>query len=127
MVDLGISGDNIMSCNPPCKNIFKILPTTNGGENNTFSVVSDIIQENGSIKVVKNDGTSYNLDINGSSNNEVIFGDGIYIVNLYINGIRLLFREITNSNKTMVITGIFHNGAWQGDAPDGENINNPFK
>lgn len=57
---------------------------------------------------------------------QVAFTEREATVDLLINGIQLLFRELANGNRDMVCTGIKHNDVWYGDAPDNETAQNPF-
>lgn len=56
----------------------------------------------------------------------VMFTDNVATVDLLLNGMQLLFRELKHSNKLMTITGIRVGGKWYGDAPNGEQAYNPF-
>lgn len=57
---------------------------------------------------------------------QVAFTEREATVDLLINGIQLLFRELANGNRDMVCTGVRHNDVWYGDAPDNEHAQNPF-
>lgn len=57
---------------------------------------------------------------------QISFTEREATVNLAINDMRLLFREVANSNRLMVATGINYNNVWYGDAPDNEQATNPF-
>lgn len=57
---------------------------------------------------------------------QVFFTEREATVDLMINGMQLLFREVANSNRTMVVTGVNYNNVWYGDAPDNEQATNPF-
>lgn len=57
---------------------------------------------------------------------QVAFTEREATVDLLINGIQLLFRELANGNRDMVCTGIKYNDVWYGDAPDNETAQNPF-
>lgn len=82
------------------------------------------------IKVVTPDdmGASLAPDAEGKYQaiSQVAFTEREATVDLLINGIQLLFRELANGNRDMVCTGVKYNDAWYGDAPDNEHAQNPF-
>lgn len=57
---------------------------------------------------------------------QVFFTEREATVDLMINGVQLLFREVANSNRTMLATGVKFNDMWYGDAPDDTPATNPF-
>lgn len=82
------------------------------------------------IKVVTPDDMGKSITLSGAGKYEAIsqvaFTEREATVDLPINGMKLIFRELANSNRDMVCTGIKYQGAWYGDAPDTETAQNPF-
>lgn len=83
------------------------------------------------MKVVMPDDMGKGLSFNPTTQkfeaiSQVAFTEREAVVDLMINGIQLLFREIANSNRTMVATGVRYNNVWYGDSPDDTPATNPF-
>lgn len=81
------------------------------------------------IKLITPDDLGEGIEYNPATKKfepKVIFTDREATVPLYLNGIELLFRQLANSNRAMVMTGIKYNGTWWGDAPDDEPFVDPF-
>ena len=57
---------------------------------------------------------------------QVFFTDREATVDLQLNGIQLIFRELANGNRPMLCTGVLYQGTWYGDAPDDAPATNPF-
>lgn len=58
---------------------------------------------------------------------QVVFRKGGATVDLLLNDMQLIFRELANSNRSMICTGVKYQGQWYGDAPDDTEFNDPFK
>ena len=73
-------------------------------------------------------GDSIQLKENGKFEavSQVFFTDREATLDMQINGMQLLFRELANGNRPMLCTGVYYQGAWYGDAPDAEPAQNPF-
>lgn len=92
------------------------------------------IQRNNNMKDVKvitpedlGDGIVWNAQTQKyEAISQVFFTEREATVDLMINGMQLLFREVANSNRVMVVTGVNFNNKWYGDAPDNEQATNPF-
>ena len=73
------------------------------------------------------DVTALNLPVSeNTGSTRIEFTEREATVDLMINGIQLLFRELKNSNKLMCVTGVHYQGQWYGDSPDNEPATNPF-
>lgn len=57
---------------------------------------------------------------------KVMFNNNAAVVDLGTNGMQLMFREVINSDKPMLVTGVFIRGKWYGDSPDDSLAINPF-
>lgn len=57
---------------------------------------------------------------------QVFFTDREATVDLQLNGMQLIFRELANGNRPMLCTGVLYQGTWYGDAPDADPATNPF-
>lgn len=73
-------------------------------------------------------GDSIQLKENGKFEavSQVFFTDREATLDMQINGMQLLFRELANGNRPMLCTGVYYQGTWYGDAPDAEPAKNPF-
>lgn len=74
-------------------------------------------------------GESLSLDPNTKKYeaiSQIAFTEREATVDLLVNGIQLLFREVANSNRPMVVTGVLYEGKWYGDSPDNLPADNPF-
>lgn len=71
-------------------------------------------------------GIKYNPETKKVESN-VLFGTRTATVDLMINGIQLVFREILNSDGKICPTGVRVNGAWYGDSPNDEPVNSPWE
>ena len=57
---------------------------------------------------------------------QVFFTDREATVDLQLNGMQLIFRELANGNRPMLCTGVLYQGTWYVDAPDADPATNPF-
>lgn len=57
---------------------------------------------------------------------QVAFQSNAATVDFMFNGIQLIFRQITNSNRPMVCTGVLYQGKWYGDSPNDKSYIDPF-
>ena len=73
-------------------------------------------------------GDSIQLKENGKFEavSQVFFTDREATVDLQLNGMQLIFRELANGNRPMLCTGVLYQGTWYGDAPDADPATNPF-
>lgn len=57
---------------------------------------------------------------------QVVFTNKEATVNLLFNDIHLVFRQLANSNRPMLCTGVKYQGIWYGDSPDDAPATDPF-